>query len=175
MASIIANFAAGLFNPLYAIFVERIGGDILSASGAYAVFAVSTGILIMILGRLEDHRFKKEKMVFLGYFTLALGNLSYYFVYNPSQLFFTQALIGIGIAFIEPAWDAIYSKSIDRGKESSEWSLWAGGINIMLGLGAVAGGIFVSFFGFRLLFAGMFLLDTISAFIAMRLLEESRT
>jgi uncharacterized membrane protein len=45
--------ALGMFGPIYAIFVERIGGYILDAGGAYAAFAIASGVFIFLISRRE--------------------------------------------------------------------------------------------------------------------------
>src|SRR3989344_4862482 len=130
-ASFLASFGLGMFGPIYAIYVKEIGGDILDASLAWAAFTFVTGALTIILGRMEDKVFDKKKIIVFGYFLLAIASLGYYFVRSPIDLLYIQVVLGIGFAIIGPAWDAIYSLSLDKGKESFEWSLWEGGSNII--------------------------------------------
>jgi MFS family permease len=170
-ASIICNFAFGLFGPLYAIFAERVGGDILSVSGAWAVFALVNGTLTIAFGRMGDRRLNKRLMVFAGYCILAFGSLGYFFVETAVALFMVQAILGLGNAIIEPAWDALYSMFLERGRESFQWSLWSGGTNIVLAAAAVCGGIIVTLYDFKALFLLMFGVNMVSAFIALRILK----
>jgi len=118
-ASIFFNFSAGLFGPIYAIFVERIGGDILTASSAWAMYSIIIGILIFVFGKWED-KLNKRKMVVLGYSLSAIGTASYIFVQQPLHLFAVQTILGISTAVINPAWNAIFSTSLDKHRESSE-------------------------------------------------------
>lgn len=41
-----ATLAIGMLGPIYAIFVEEIGGDLLDASWAYFAFMITSGILM---------------------------------------------------------------------------------------------------------------------------------
>jgi MFS family permease len=172
LASMIANFGIGLLGPLYAIFVEKIGGDILSITSAWAIYAVVTGVLTIIIGRMEDRKLNKRTMVFMGYLILAIGTLGYFFVENPAQLFIVQAILGIGAAVIEPAWDGLFSIFLDKGRESFEWSLWSGGISIALAMAALAGGFIVTFYGFKTLFIVMFVLELFAAFASLEILKK---
>lgn len=46
-------FAEGILLPIYAIFVQDIGGDILDASGAMAIFLITSGICTILIHRLK--------------------------------------------------------------------------------------------------------------------------
>ena len=46
-ASLLGFFALGLLTPIYAIFVQNIGGDILDAGIAYALFSISMESLLL--------------------------------------------------------------------------------------------------------------------------------
>lgn len=172
IASIIASFGAGLFGPLYAIFVEKIGGDILNASSAWAIYTLVTGVLTIIIGRMEDHKINKRLMIFVGYFIFAIGSIGYFFVEMPIHLFIVQAIMGIGTAIIEPAWDGLFSIFLDKGKESFEWSLWSGGINIALAIAAMIGGFIAALYGFKTLFILMFIFNIVSAFVSLEILKK---
>ena len=37
-------FGEGLFGPLFAVFAEKIGGDLLDITSAWALYLISTGI-----------------------------------------------------------------------------------------------------------------------------------
>ena len=56
-------FGAGLFGPLYAVFAERIGGDILEITGAYSLFLIVVGVMSIYIGRISDHHSKKKLMI----------------------------------------------------------------------------------------------------------------
>ena len=151
-ASAFSNLSAGLLGPIYAIFVQEIGGGILAASVAWTVFSLVTGVLILCFGRLEDHRLNKRLMVPVGYFILAFATLGYLFVATSTELFAIEALMGIGVAMLTPAWDAIYSTHLDKGRESSQWAYWDGGTRIIYAGGAMLGGLVATLYGFKTLF-----------------------
>ena len=52
-----ATLALGMIGPIYAIFVEQIGGDILDASWAYFAFTMTTGVVnvfVKLLGKSRE-------------------------------------------------------------------------------------------------------------------------
>src|SRR6185436_10419563 len=46
-------FAEGVLLPIYAVFVQKIGGDILDAAGAMAVFLIAQGLFTITAHRLS--------------------------------------------------------------------------------------------------------------------------
>jgi MFS family permease len=172
LASIFFNLSVGLFGPIYAIFVEKIRGGILSASAAIALYNILFGVLKIFFGRLEDIHFDKRKMITLGYLLNALGFAGYALVQNPLQLFLIQIALGTGDAIKNPAWEAIFSKSLDRGRESSEWAYWGGSTAIIYGIASIIGGNIAMFFGFRTLFVIMAIITLISAIISSLLFRK---
>lgn len=172
LASIFAAIPAGLIGPIYAIFVNQIGGDILAASVSWSIFSLVLGVLILVFGLLEDDKLNKKAMVVIGYSIMAIGNLGYLFVSNVFQLFIVQAVLGIGGAVLTPAWDAIYSMQVDKKKGSSQWAYWEGGTRIVFSAATIVGGVVVTLYGFNALFILMFIADLLSALIAGLILKE---
>jgi DHA2 family methylenomycin A resistance protein-like MFS transporter len=163
------SISLGLLGPIYALFVTDIGGDVLNASWAYAVYMASAGVVTYILGKWEDHYNHKEKFIFVGYLVLSMGCLSYLFVASQAMLLFTQALLGLGIAIAAPSFDALYALHTTKHKEASEWAMWESLNNIVLAVSAVLGGYIVSLYGFDSLFIVMAVLACLGALYTLRL------
>ena len=161
---IIAAFA--LFSPIYAIFVERIGGGILAASGSVAAYSIATGLMIYIISRWEDHVKHLEKMIRIGYALSALGFLGYIFVQNITQFIIIQVLLGLSVAIRAPALDTLYSRHIDHKKSASEWGDWETMVYIVSALAALIGGYIAKTFGFNTLFMIMFVFSVLSFFFS---------
>ncbi|MBT3465151.1 MFS transporter [archaeon] len=171
IASYFNIFGFGFFGPIYALYVKEIGGTILDTSLSWAIYSLVMGVLIIIFGKLEDKILNKRKMIVIGYFILAFGILSYAFVQDKTQLFIVQIINGIGVAVLNPAFKTIFSKDEDKGRESYEWSLWEGGEKIMLGTSALIGGIIVTYFGFKIMFYIMFIMQLFGALISINILS----
>ncbi|MBN2042927.1 MAG: MFS transporter [Candidatus Aenigmarchaeota archaeon] len=164
------TIAAGMLGPIYAVFVEEIGGNILDASSAWAVFMLTMGIIVFLIGRWEDKLRHKERMVIIGYVIRAIGYLGYVFVYNQPALLAVQIILGIGGALNIPAYDSMYTKFLDKGKEASEWADWEAMYYIMTAFAAIFGGIVASVFGFRALFLIMFIFSLIGMASSIKLM-----
>jgi MFS family permease len=171
-ASVFGNFSSSLLGPIYALFVRDFGGSAIVASISFAIYTIVYAVLTTIMGKLEDKKFSKEKMVFIGYLILTISNLLYLFVQKALDLYLVQALMGVGVAIINPAWEALYSLALDKGKESSEWGYWNTAIGIAASLAAIIGGFIVTHYGFKLLFILMAVFHFTATIVASFLLKK---
>lgn len=163
------NLALGMIGPIYAIFVEEIGGDILDASWAYSVYMMTAGIVMYLLSRWEDRTKHKEKFVVLGYALTSLGCLMYFFVYNQFTLLATQVILGLSMAILDPAFDAIYSHYVKVKEEASNWGIWEAMSYVVTAVAAVIGGYVADYFGFKILFFIMFVVSMLGTLHSMHL------
>ena len=170
-----ATLALGMIGPIYAIFVEEIGGDILDASWAYFAFMITSGLMMYAISHWEDKFKNKERLITAGYVLTALGCVSYYFVHSQSMLVFTQVILGLAEAIQVPAYDALYSKLLDHGKEASEWGDWEAMRYIVTAIAALIGGYLATIAGFRSLFIVMFVISVFSGLTSIRLWKKVKS
>lgn len=147
--------AFGLLGPIYAIFVEKIGGDILDAGLAFAIYSITLGVLAYFIGKLGDRAKNHINILFAGHVLLSIGFFSYLLVKTPAHLMFVQAILGIGAAMSDPIFDAIFSENLDQGRHDSEWADWESMNFILAGITALIGSSIAEFLGFRTLFVIM--------------------
>ncbi len=119
----IAVGTAGMLAPIYAIYVQKIGGDILAASGAWTVYSIVGGVLIIFLGRITDRAREPEYFIVAGFFAAFVGYAGYLFIKSPSHLFIVQAVLGLATALMTPAHDALYTEHLNGGRFASEWGI----------------------------------------------------
>lgn len=172
LSSLFINLAVGLFGPLYAIFVEEIGGDLLTAGSAYAIYAIASGVLIFFIGKWEDHVKHQEKLLIVSRFFDIIGIGGYLFVHSPIHLFIVQAILGISTAIGSPAYGSLYSKNLTKGKFASQWGTWESLVNITIGISAIIGGYLAKSYGFTTLFSVMLVISVISFIITLFLFKE---
>ncbi len=172
LSSWLSWFGTASLGPIYAIFVERIGGNILDAGAAWAVFSIVMGLLMMGIGRIEDRRFDRRKILTLGYSIITLATLGYLFVRNPYQLLGIQALLGIGTALYYPTWDTLFSHAIEKDRESTEWALQEGGYQISGGIAALVGSFIAGIYGFQALFITMASIQATSVIASLFLFSK---
>ncbi len=162
--------SGALMGPIYALYVEKIGGDLLDASATFAFFMLTAGTVVFLLGLWEDKSKHKRKFVILGYGLAVLGALGYLFVNSVYSLFLVQIILGVSAALKDPAYDELFSKVSEKHLAFS-WGEWEALDYFALGVGALIGGIIVSKFGFQTLLFAMFSLAVFSFLISMLLLR----
>jgi len=150
--------AAAMLGPIYALFVEKIGGDLLDASLTGGVFALAAGIATLIAGRYADKIKESRYIVAGGYFFMGVGFFLYIFVDSIWFLFLVQVIIGFAEATYAPAFDALYSKHLTNYKAGRVWGAWEATNYFTAAAGAGIGGIIVVSFGFNAIFIIMALL-----------------
>lgn len=155
--------AVAMLGPIYALFVETIGGDLLDASFAGATFALAAGLTTLVSGKLSDKVKENKIIVVIGYLLMSLGFFLYTQVETMCFLLVVQIILGLGEAIYSPAFDDEFSRHLDKGKAASEWGLWESMNYFAIAVGAIIGGYIVNKFGFSTMFIVMGSLCFISA------------
>jgi hypothetical protein len=159
---VISTFAEGILLPIYAIFVQQIGGDILEASGAIAVFLIVSGIATVVIHRSQWSQRNRTLLLVGGWILWVAGIAFYYLISSTVTLFLAQVLVALGNAIADPAFDAELDDHTDEAIKSYEWGLFEAFKDILNGVAAIAGGLIAAFLGFRVLIACMIATATLS-------------
>src|SRR3989344_3262721 len=112
------TLALGMLGPIYAIFVQQIGGDILDASWAFFAFTFTSGVVMYLLSFWENKIKHKEKLILISYSLMSIGFLGYYFVYNQFSLLVVQIVLGFAVALLSPVYDSLYSHYVIKKQEA---------------------------------------------------------
>ena len=144
--------SSAMLGPIYALFVEDIGGDLLDASLAGTLFALAGGITVLLSGKYADRLTHPEYVMAGGYLILAAGFFSYLFAYSIWHILIIQAILGLGEAIYSPAYNAIYSRHLDKSHEAAEWGAWEAMAYFVAAGGAIAGGYIATLLSFQWLF-----------------------
>jgi MFS family permease len=163
--SFLTTFAESMLVPMYSAFTEKVGGSILDAGIAFAVFSMATGVVITLIGTRPWFQLHVRTCLMVGFLVSACCDGSYIFVANKWQLFAVQIVAGLATGLIEPAWDSLFTDDIEH-SSAKHWSVWAGGSHLVAGGAALIGGVVVAYLGFPALFLGMCLIDTSAFFVA---------
>lgn len=161
--------SGALLAPIYALYVEKIGGDLLDASITSSLFMLTAGIVIYLFAKWEDRAKHQRKFVILGYGISVLGYLGYLFVNSSMALFVVQIVLGLGVALKDPAYDGLFSEADTH--SALAWGEWEALSHIVYGAGAIVGGFVASIYGFRPLLWFMFLFSIFAFLVSLFLIK----
>ncbi|MDD5433206.1 MAG: MFS transporter [Candidatus Pacebacteria bacterium] len=167
----------GLLTPVFAIFVvEKIqGGNALVVGLASAVILTVRSLLRIPIGRLLDKKSSDKDDYFvmvLGTFIVSIVPFGFIFSFLPWHIYFLEAIHGMGLALALSGWTAIFTRNIDKGKESTQWGWNETSLGLGMGLAGGLGGFFVTKFGFDLVFSLVGILGITGVFILLGLKNE---
>lgn len=149
------SFLVSLFAPFYAVFIASLGGGVALAGFSWALYSIIAGVLILLFANWELKVKQQELLIALGYLIRGGVFLSYAFMGTLTQLFITQVLWGIATAISTPAFDAVYASHTNAEDSIVQWGGWEGISAIMVGAGALIGGIVIQGFGYQTVFLAM--------------------
>lgn len=149
--------------PIYAIYVEKIGGNLLDIGLAGGVFALAGAVTAFITGRYSDKIKESEFFIVFSYAFMGVGFLLYMIVDSIFSLLLVQILIGISRASYGPAFDALYSRHLHLDHAGKTWGAWESMSYLATAIGATIGGIIAFTIGFNALFIAMAALCFFSA------------
>ncbi len=165
IASNLWYLGEGLFGPLFAVYSEQIGGNILDITWAWAMYMVVTGFATIIVGKIALTERRQKWLAVLGYALNAVLSFCYLIVNSPMQLMLLQGLLGVAQAMATPTWFALYAQY--GSKNSGEaWGQSQGQASIFTGLAFLVGGSVAAYLSFQTLFLIMGVVQVIAT-IAM--------
>ena len=167
----------GMLGPLFAVFAQRIGGNILDITWAWAIYLGMTGIFTIVAGNVSDRIWQwcgRERLLVAGYALNALCTFGYLFVHTTTGLFLVQAGLGMALALSSPTWSALYARySPGEEKAGNTWGLVAGEQRLILAVAIVGGGFIVDHYSFEALFIAMGTVQVIATLYLLRILRNS--
>lgn len=167
----------GLLNPVFAIFVvEKIqGGSALVVGVASAIFWIVRSLARVPIGMLLDACPSERDDYFslvVGLFIASLVSFGFLFAKTPLHIYLLQAVQGLGLAMSLAGWMAIFTRHIDKGKESTEWGLSATTVGLGIGIAGAVGGWAVTRFGFSPVFIVVGVVGLLGVVILLGLRNE---
>lgn len=162
---------ASFLAPIFAIFVEQIGGGVIEAGTAVTIYSLTAGIGIFVFSRMEDKIRDFRHFVVIGYLVASLGYLIYLFAHNITILFIAQFVLGLGTAIRIPAYDVLLSQSAP-GHLAVAWGNWNSLAFLATAVGAFVGALIASIFGFQTLLIILFFLTVAALSISLVLLRK---
>lgn len=160
----------GIISPIFAIFIlEGItGGNAFVVGMAAAVHLIVRSLLRVPFGMKADKSQKVSYQFMLwGLLVAALVPLGYIFSKNAWHIYIFQAVLGASLAMSTAGWACIFSRHMDKGKESTEWGFDAVAVGLGPGIAAAAGGIAVTYFSFNSVFIVVTLIGLIGVLLLL--------
>lgn len=157
----------GLISPIFAIFIldSIIGGTAFVVGLAAGINLITRSVLRIPFGMYAD---KSQKisyyLMFYGLLISALVPIGYIYSIVPGHLYILQGILGAGLAMSTAGWTCLYSRRMDRGKESTEWGIDAVAVGIGPGIAAISGGLALTYFSFKEVFIGVTIFGLIGTF-----------
>ncbi|OGD31017.1 hypothetical protein A2833_00330 [Candidatus Azambacteria bacterium RIFCSPHIGHO2_01_FULL_44_55] len=166
--------AFGLISPIFAIFIT---GQVKGATIATAGFAATINLVVRAVFQMpvaryiDKHKGEKDDFLFMvaGYTLISIVPFAYIFVDQVWQLYAAQAIYGLGGALANPGWYAIFTRHIDKEKESTEWTFENVSVALASAGAAAAGGVLAERLGFNSLFLVVGILSLIGLIIQISL------
>jgi len=169
------NLGWGLVSPVFAIFIlENISntGTLHAAeiAGLSALFYwIPKSLFETPIGIYLDRKHGEKDdfwAMFFGMLIISFVPLGYSFSSMPWHIYSLQVIYALGMAMCLPAWLAIFTRHVDKGKEAFEWGMETSSIGIGAGIAGGLSGIVVATFGFSTLF---FLVSALALFSTLLL------
>lgn len=164
-------FAGTLLTPIYALFVQHIQGSVIDIGIAWSIAVFVFATLQYPFGFLAD-RYSKRNFLLMHYLGKAAVFAGLLFVTGILQLFAIEFVLGILSAAGTPAYDALYSRALERGKEARQWGIWEMATGYAAGLAGLLSAAIIYFFSFAHLFVLMALFSLLAGIIAWRFVDE---
>lgn len=167
----------GLLTPIFSIFVVRRieGADPFTAGLGISIFLIAraltrtpSGIILDTLVSEKDDYF----VLVIGMFITSLVPLAFLFASQPAHLYILQAIKGVSLGMVLSAWEAIFTRHIDTGREATQMGLDSTALGLSAGVSGIIGGWLVTKFGFDIVFVLVSVLGILGSGILLALREE---
>ncbi|PIQ77055.1 hypothetical protein COV82_06475 [Candidatus Peregrinibacteria bacterium CG11_big_fil_rev_8_21_14_0_20_46_8] len=171
--------AAGLFGPLYAVYVGQMQDGLLLVTFSWPIFLFSTTFFVYLFGkrplrlsRTNNQSDQKRNILMVSYLIRACTWIAYIFVATPAQLLILQVFIGLAEALGAPTFDALVAENVSRENSLQAYSFWKMVSSVVTAVAASIGGGIVYLFGFNALFVVMAGLSIVSAYLMYYVRKE---
>lgn len=166
------SFGAGLFFPLFAIFSEEVGGDLLDAGIAAAIFIFVTSLFEYPIGKLID-RYREKWFIVVDYVLEGMVFIGYIFVTNIYELFILQIFLGLANAIGDPAWESMYDRHTPSKGSGGSWAKMHLVTGVFNSFGILIGVVIIKEYGFDVVFAIGASFSFVAAIVAMKYIRNS--
>jgi len=160
----------GFITPIFAIFLtERIkGGNVEIAGYAAAIYWLVISLTVVPFGWYLDRNHGEKDdfwFIIIGNILAALAIVGFIFSSLAWHMYLCQSIYALGMSMNIAAYAAIFTRHIDKGKESFDWSIRVCLIGFGTSITGAVGGIIANRFGFTTLLICVLIFVLISSLI----------
>ncbi len=163
----VSTFASGILVPIYAFYVQKIGGGLLETSWAVAAYSILYGIATILIHKHSWSRSYRMHFLWIGWLLWLFSIAIYLMISTVFILFVSQVLNALGDAMYEPVFDAEYAAQV-AADPCVGWAFFNGTISIFSGVAAFLGGFIATQLGFDILLYCVVAVGTFSFFLIAR-------
>lgn len=164
------SLAEGMFGPLFALFADRIGGNVLAVTWAWAGYLMVKGLTSIVVGKVSDKYISKETLIVFGFALNALLTFGYLLVDSRASLFLVESGLGFAAALALPTWSSLFARYSGSRKNGWAWGMASGTDDFVTAVGIIFGGLVVSKFSFTGLFVIMGFIQLAAAIYQAKIL-----
>jgi MFS family permease len=162
-------FGFALFLPLYGVYIANLGKSPELSSALWAAHTLLTGLLVLIVGRLEDRLQRGySKALIAGNLLQATGAVLFLLTNNFSLFAMSLLIYSLGTAILAPSWFSLFSASINKKHTAKGWSYSQGFGALSGSLGAACGGYLYHIGGFDYVFIALIVFHALGLSFAVR-------
>lgn len=164
LSNSIVLISLAMLVPVYALFVQQVGGGALSAGLTAGALGLASAVSALLSGKYIDkiQPVNTRYVLAVGWALIGCSMLLYLFVHSIAALFVVQLLAGFVKTISAPAFDTLYARHLDKKATGQEYGLWEASFFLTAGVGSILGGIIVAYAGFE----GVFIVMAVLAFVA---------
>src|SRR5271157_3571918 len=159
-----------LIQPILAIFINQgvTGGSVLTAGIASTIFLLTKSVIQLPFAKYIDDHGKKTRWLILGTLLMAVVPILYVTADSMYKIYLAELIYGLGSGLAYPTWLGLWSRNLNQGQESFQWSIYSTSTGIGTAATGTIGAAMATITGFTTTFllAGvMCLLGCITLFV----------
>ncbi len=167
----------GLTAPIFAIYILNSiqGGNAFVVGMAAGLHLVVRSVFRLLFGiYVDSHKGLKDDYFCLvsGLFISSLVPFGYLYASMPWHIYVLQTILGIGLALTTSGFTSIFTRNLDKGKESTEWGIDGTAVGIGPGITGVLGGLGATYLGFDVMFILSALVGMIGVILLMLIHDD---
>lgn len=172
LADLVVLGGWGLINPIAGVFVTKyvVGGTLATLGIVTALFWFVRASLELPVALYLDSREGEQsgfRIMVVGLLIVAAASFTLIFARELWQVYIAQLLHAVGFSLYVPAWAGVFTRHLDSGHTSFDWSLDKVAGSFAAGVSGLLGGVIASAFGFSTVFALATVLSLLAAIILL--------